>query len=198
MAFQRKQRCETQKIFLLEAIQPNADLSRTYMVCGSTGNIYQVTIAENPSCTCPDNSKNNNRCKHIYFILMKVMKTEDEDESQYSPEDLQVMFNNIPVITNQLMADNNIRTIYDKLKISNGLVHKEKDITKKGSDDLCPICLDELDNGEDLDYCKFSCGKQLHKLCFSMWIKQKKEPICVYCKAHWVVKKQSYVNVMDK
>lgn len=34
---------------------------------GSTGNIYHVTIARQPSCTCPHAVKGN-QCKHVLFV----------------------------------------------------------------------------------------------------------------------------------
>lgn len=36
-------------------------------IVGSTGNIYTVTIAPSPSCTCPDHLKGN-QCKHIVYV----------------------------------------------------------------------------------------------------------------------------------
>ena len=55
------------------------------------------------------------------------------------------------------------------------------------------------ENGEEeIDYCKFSCGKPIHKTCFAMWCK-KKAANCVYCSAPWEGKKLSesdYINLL--
>ena len=38
-------------------------------LAGSTGNVYEVTIGRQPSCTCPDNQKGN-QCKHIVYVRL--------------------------------------------------------------------------------------------------------------------------------
>jgi len=67
-------------------------------------------------------------------------------------------------------------------------------------DDICPICLDKINNGKELDYCKYSCGLTLHKKCFEMWEKRNKG-ICVFCRANWYPDKKKknylYVNLIN-
>ena len=41
-------------------------------VLGSTGNVYDVDICHLPTCSCPDFQKGN-LCKHIIFILCRVL-----------------------------------------------------------------------------------------------------------------------------
>lgn len=36
-------------------------------MAGTTGNIYSITIAQLPSCTCPDHQKGN-QCKHVVYV----------------------------------------------------------------------------------------------------------------------------------
>ena len=62
---------------------------------------------------------------------------------------------------------------------------EQKEVKQKfEKDDVCPICLDPLENGKELDYCKYSCGQTIHKKCFSMWEKSK-GGICVFCRGKW-------------
>jgi len=51
----------------------HANLKCTFVVLGSTGNVYDVIIQRVPHCTCPDHA-NGNLCKHILFVLLKVMR----------------------------------------------------------------------------------------------------------------------------
>ena len=82
------------------------------------------------------------------------------------------MFINIPPVSTEL--------IYDGEKSND-----EKEVQQKFDEgDICPICLDPLENGKDLDYCRYSCGKTIHKKCFSMW-ERTKGSICVFCRAEW-------------
>lgn len=201
MSYQRKHRGKTQNIFLIESVPPTIEtinISRSYIIMGSTGNIYTVTIKKDPTCTCPDYVTRANRCKHIYFVLIRVMNT-NEDKDTYSSTDLVKMFANSLLITDGIEANTEIKQTYDKLKQGNGLSIKPKfQVNSKGLDDLCPICLDDLENGDELDYCKYSCGKPLHKNCFSMWIKVKKS-VCVYCKQNWYENDpdEKYVNIIN-
>ena len=63
-------------LYLIESIPPEDedDPIREFLVMGTTGNVYTVTIENEPSCTCPDFQLRQRRCKHIFFILMRVMK----------------------------------------------------------------------------------------------------------------------------
>lgn len=180
---QRKQRAVTQRIFLIETIEEKDDFLREYIIMGSTGNVYNVNITNKPTCTCPDYTSRINRCKHIYFVLVRIMRVVEPDKNIYTNNDLLKMFNNIPEITNVLCVNSKAKNKYD--------CSKNKIVTIK-NDDLCPICLDDIQNGEEYDYCKFQCGKCVHKLCFLMW--HKKNPaVCLVCKSPW--DSQKYVNL---
>lgn len=202
MSYARKLRGTTQNIFLIETIITGKVYEREYVVMGSTGNIYNVLIANTPSCTCPDHMTRGNRCKHIYFILLRVMKIneDDEDQDEYSNDELLNMFNNIPNITKNLIVDDHKKECYDKLKHNKQLNKKDdkKEVKQRGTDDLCPICLDDLENGDELDYCKYSCGKAVHKICYGMWTK-KKASNCIFCQASWTAvdkeKELQYLNL---
>ena len=191
----RKIRGKTQNLFLIESLNTNEQYEKKYVVMGSTGNVYNVIIKNIPECSCPDYTTRHRRCKHIYFILLRVMKIDDEDQDEYSNNELVEMFKNIPHITNNLLIDDKTKQKYDALKNNNKLETNSQDITKKSTDDLCPICLDDLENGDELDHCKFSCGKSIHKVCYSMWTK-KKAPNCIFCGANWNEKKDAkYANL---
>ena len=174
MASQRIERCYTDNIYLIESLPPDEHFPyiRQYLIMGNSGKTYKVTISNSPSCTCPDYTYNYRRCKHIFFVLIRIMNTSNYYERKYTNEELSEMFLNIPEIAKNLM--------YEGEKPS-----EQKEIKQKfEKDDVCPICLDPLENGKDLDYCKYSCGKTIHKKCFSMWEKSK-GGICVFCRGKW-------------
>lgn len=184
----RKERGKKQPLYLIETVDTDKDSIKEYMVMGLTGNVYSVQIKNKPECSCPDHQTRHRRCKHIYFILIRVMKVtqDNEDKEEFTDSDLETMFSNIPDVTNNLYVDTDKREKYNKLK---GVTSGAK---KKDTDDVCPICLDDLENGEELDYCKYSCGKPIHKECFDMWCK-KRATSCVFCRADWFQKK--YINL---
>lgn len=176
----RKERGKSQNLYLIERLAETNDLQRSYIIMGSSGNVYTVMIKQAPTCTCPDFKSRGKRCKHIYFVLVRIMKVTNEDKVNYTDDDLTKMFMNIPAITNNLLADNHIKNKYNKIN------NKEEDniVQKKSTDDLCPICLDDLENGTALDYCKFSCGKSVHIECFNMWTLVNGQT-CVFCRGNW-------------
>jgi hypothetical protein len=180
---QRKQRGVTQKLFLIEAIEKKSDASREYVIMGLTRNVYNVNICSTPTCTCPDYTTRGNRCKHIFFVLLRIMKVNDPDKAKYSDHDLKVMFSNLPEVTNTLCVEDKIKDRYARSK-DNVIMAKD--------DDLCPICLEEIQNGEKFEYCRALCGKCIHTLCFSMWC-EKNPAVCQFCKKPWG--EQKYINL---
>ena len=96
----RKERGQTQKIFLV-ACHGNTEYERSYDVMGTTGNVYTVRVKTIPECSCPDYQTRNRRCKHIYFVLLRIMELSNinGDMDQYTNEELLQMFQQIPAIT---------------------------------------------------------------------------------------------------
>ena len=102
------------------------------------------------------------------------MNIDNVTDKYYSDEDLSEMFSNIPPVAQNLMYKG------DNMENNGGKEVEQK--FEKG--DICPICLDPLENGKELDFCRYSCGKTIHSKCFSMWVKSKGS-ICVFCRAQW-------------
>jgi len=63
-------------------------LSREFAVLGSTGNVYNVRIAQTPHCSCPDHERGN-LCKHIIFVLLRVLGLSASSELVYQTSLLQ-------------------------------------------------------------------------------------------------------------
>jgi hypothetical protein len=192
----RKKRGKAQRIFLIMTHEHNSDvLERKYEVMGTTGNAYAVTVKNIPTCTCPDHTLRNKRCKHIYFVLTRIMKVEpdQEDIDEYSDQDLRDMFKNIPPIVDNLKVDN-IRLA--KFKALNKNSNGEVDIKKIDQDDLCPVCLGEMyDRDEELIYCKYSCGNGIHKECFDQYSSKQHDIKCLFCHKKWITKNNQYINI---
>ena len=166
--------CFSDHMFLIDTLPVDVDhpLEKSYMIMGSTGNPYQVTISNYPRCTCPDNQLNGRRCKHIFFVLLRIMKATNTTRRKYSDNELISMYVNTPPIEKHLIYQGK------KPKIKEGVEQKFDE------GDKCPICLEDLENGKELDFCKYSCGKTIHKECHKQW-KLTKGNICVYCRGNW-------------
>jgi len=188
--YSRKERGVTQNLYLVDTVETNDRYSKEYVIMGSTGNIYNVGICHNPTCTCPDFKTRRRRCKHIYFVLIRIMKALNNEQTSYTNNELLEMFKNIPSITKSLVVSSNIKNAYDKKTGKD-----ENQELEQKTDDLCPICLDDCNNGEELDHCKYSCGRAIHKVCFAMWTK-KHETKCIFCSKSWTKEDSEYVNLL--
>lgn len=221
-----RERGKTQSIFLIQGHAENANnnannnanaLIHKYDVMGTTGNCYTVSIANTCSCTCPHYQTRNVRCKHIYFILTRVMQVSGEEEmiDYYPNEMLKKMFANIPDYAKVMSGNKTLADLYNKIndKQQNREAPKKTEtvpdyLTRKvNKKDKCPICLDNFGDF-DVVQCRYSCGNYVHAECFRMASehhRRKRETItCIYCRQPWNkkpnakdVKEDDYINLMS-
>ena len=67
----RIKRAKTQRLYMIT--WKRRDVGGEFIVLGSTGNVYNVTIGHVNSCSCPD-ARKGNLCKHQLFVLLKVLQ----------------------------------------------------------------------------------------------------------------------------
>jgi len=169
----RKEKAFIQNIYLLQMDKVKNKYVREFKVVGTTNNVYTVTIDNDPRCTCPDCAYRGKICKHIYFIMLRIMQINGDVKNHYNNNELLEMFYYIPAYVSNDMA----------LK-----QEKKKDIKQK-FDDKCPICLDNItEKSKNLDYCKYGCGKSVHQTCLTIWQKSNKVSLkCFFCRHDWDV-----------
>lgn len=172
---------------------------------GSTGNIYTVVIARQPTCDCPHAQKGN-QCKHWLYVMSRVLHARYDYIYQLAllSTELQETFAAAPPPVEDEPSESNCP--HDK--------------RRKAIEGDCPICFEELEaKGEALVWCKAACGQNIHKQCFEMWAATKRQAVgargdvtCPYCRSVWhgdeeMVKKikntgevgaEGYVNVADQ
>ena len=160
----RMNRGKTQKIYLIN--RNINDESAVFSVMGTTGNIYEVKLSGSPTCSCPDFCQRQNRCKHIFFMLAKIFTVKNPHQEKFTKNEIITYINNYKV---------NIAKY--------NLTYNEKDkcveVTIKGLDDDCCICLDAVLNGDAYVYCKTTCGRCIHTDCYNMVVKKTSK--CPYC-----------------
>lgn len=192
---QRKERGKGKNIFLIQTHEYDPTIrERKYDIMGTTKNVYTVTINKTPSCTCPDYKQRHNRCKHIFFVLGQIMRVSEvrEDIREYKNEELDDMFNKIPVITENLRVNAQCFQKYLCTKNQNG----EIEMKNLSEDDLCPVCLGDMMDQEEITHCKYSCGSCIHKKCFEMFNSQRDVIKCLYCQKDWIKQKKEYINLV--
>ncbi len=150
------------------------NIKRVFKIVGSTGNIYDVTISDKIFCTCPDNKYKKNRCKHIYFVIKKILKFDDVEKNIFTIDEINNIINKNDY-TNTIIIPKMVKTKYELMKNNIDEFPQIELI-----EDLCPICLDNITNGEEIIYCKYNCGKGVHKDCLEH-MKNINTQKCMFC-----------------
>ncbi|KAK4135812.1 hypothetical protein BT67DRAFT_261735 [Trichocladium antarcticum] len=196
------QRATTQRFFVLSRTRCGTPDCPEEMVemTGSTGNIYTVVVAQQPSCDCP-HARAGNQCKHVLYVLDRVLRARFEYVYQLAllSGELREIFDNAPPPVDAEAAAGGTGN-------------------RKPVEGDCPICFCEMEageGGEAVVWCRAACGQNMHKGCFETWAATKRQQsgggdvTCPYCRSVWdgdedMVKKiskggtlsgEGYVNV---
>jgi len=183
----RKNNALKDKLYYIDSeikIDAKKKVKRYFSILGTTSNIYKVCLqVDKIGCNCPDAIFRKMRCKHIYFVLIKMLKFDDINKESFTAEEFELLLNKKD-ITNGVTAPADIMLKYKNLK--DGTV-SVVEIEPKLQDNCC-ICMDDLLNGETCVHCKYYCGKALHEECFTLFNKNKKDKIkCLNCMHDWNV-----------
>ncbi len=195
---ERMRRGKTDKLFLVHITQDskNDACPLTVDVMGTTGNVYKVRICENPTCTCPDFIKRGRRCKHIYFVLEKVLNAHEyANQKRFMSSTLRKLCSNMTRMVSELYAPKQLYMKYEKTKVHDD----DSTVKQKGLDDVCPVCLCdmELQGDQQLDFCRNGCGRTIHVQCFDMWANANSRT-CVFChEKWWDCDRCQYVNLYE-
>ena len=202
---QRIARAETQRMFLVQkGSLSKGELSCEFVVLGSTGNVYTVTIQRLPHCTCPDHARGN-LCKHILFVLLKVMALNPESslifQAAWISSELQSMFEQMDIryrqVSGAVLANERVRETFQKLSQGEALQEETSVACRReaGVDDDCPICFDALISGGKTTFCRARCGANFHQLCIQHWLQQNRQnPTCPMCRVTWDDGKKKRTN----
>ncbi|OAX80626.1 hypothetical protein ACJ72_05032 [Emergomyces africanus] len=172
---QKLDRARTQRLFVVDRKREGTEevpMERVQIV-GTTGNLYEVVIGLEPSCTCPDSGKRN-QCKHIIYVLHNVLKLSGYLEYQLA------------------FLSSELREIFAKAPLNpKDSVSAENESRKRRPiEGDCPICFMEFEPAaEETVWCKAACGNNVHKTCFERWeaMHQNNGVRCVICRSAWKV-----------
>ena len=204
----RKEKAKTENI-KIEYIDHSSKDHRSYRVRGTTNNIHTVILSTCHKCTCSDYTINNLRCKHIYYILNIIYKSElFSNLKQLTHMEVEILFSLVNKKMVTLRAASNeimVSCDYDEMYLGvyyhrlnrPAIVRKRKRTSRKYDTEVklkfdkhtnCPICLDVM-SLKDIWFCKIGCGQSVHKNCFikySTMLPKTKVPKCVLCRRRWV------------
>jgi hypothetical protein len=198
---QRLGRALNERLYLL-SWKILGDDRHDFAVLGSTGNVYTVCVARTTDCTCQDAQKGHS-CKHIYFIICKVLKTDYTDsdlpfQRHFLPSELRTMLPSTPpILEHDVMADTAVRSTFREMTG----VDAAADLTavcavgvverKPLEADPCAICFEALSARDVLGWCQLGCGFSFHEDCLGRWFSQKQAEDagwarrCPRCRCRW-------------
>ncbi|KAK2745923.1 hypothetical protein FQN55_005995 [Onygenales sp. PD_40] len=182
---QKLERAQTQRLFVVDRTRGGTEEvpEETVQIVGTTGNIYQVVIGKEPSCTCPDALKGN-QCKHIIYVLFHVLKVSRHLQYQLA------------------FLSSELREIFSKAPLNpkDSASTENEAGNRKAVEGDCPICFMEFHPAaESIVWCKAACGNNIHKACFDRWAASRagEEVRCVYCRTPWAAE-TSYSKLLTE
>lgn len=169
-----------------------------FFVLGATGNVYTVTIAATPSCSCPDRAAAP--CKHTLFVFLRVLSLSLDDaclrRRTLCPPQLRRLLE--APISPEALAGVRARERFHQLFSDAGGGGAAPRRQPRGGD--CPVCLQEMESeGEGALKTCATCGNSLHEGCFLRWrsSRGRRAATCVLCRARWRDRKETerYLNL---
>ncbi|KAF5742489.1 hypothetical protein HS088_TW09G00538 [Tripterygium wilfordii] len=166
-----------------------------FSILGATGNVYTVRLSTTPSCTCPDLIR---PCKHILFVLIRVLGVYAEDESIRGTTLRQSLVSCLlgtPTLP-EALARKDVRKTFHALssEAKNKKRPRSEAEVEIPEGTVCPVCLDEMEKGDKAVACE-KCKNLLHEECFSKWKRSRgsNAVTCVICRARWTSEEDKYV-----
>ena len=108
--------------------------------------------------------------------MIKLLKLTDVNKDDYTDKEVKKLIHIKDITTGHILT-NELMVKYKKLK--DGRVEIIECEPK--TDDVCPICLDDILNNEEYIHYKFSCGKCVHTECYDNWTKSRLVKNCIFC-----------------
>jgi hypothetical protein len=179
----RVQRALRQRMFLISYEEPHR-----YRVAGLTS-AYTVSLhpdlAPIYECSCPDHRQRKQICKHIFFVLFRVL---NQDPATWRPSQVLTRYEpSLSAPTEATASHNTSQTIEAIQKDTTpalldleskewkGLVHEEED---------CCICYESLrpEHGYTVVNLCHTCQHLFHADCYTTWKRFSAHQSCPLCR----------------
>ncbi|KAJ9574004.1 hypothetical protein L9F63_008601, partial [Diploptera punctata] len=194
----RVRRVQQARLYLLQQTGPNS-----FLVGGdSPDHKYRVVIGPQ-TCSCGRGP----HCLHLLFVMLRVFQVPESDSRIYAKElkNYESLFRNYQARRNSRVnsTPDDIRkdVMHARGSGTHSTTHAESSSRcttdssssldgKPEEEELCPICLLEMVDGESLVICIAGCRNKLHHHCMSIWAQecyqQTESVLCPLCRQHWV------------
>ena len=161
-----------------------------FKLAGSSGNLYDINLLQNKfDCSCPDMKSGNFCCKHICYIVIKVLDLDNKTifSKNIEVDKFKLLIENIDRLNSKIDKNSNI---YKKFKNIHHFVEINKNV-----EDSCVVCYDKLEINNGIVKCS-QCNKYICSSCFKLWFNHHKS--CPYCRSYIITQTElDYVNIYD-
>uniref|UniRef100_A0A0D3GHR7 SWIM-type domain-containing protein n=1 Tax=Oryza barthii TaxID=65489 RepID=A0A0D3GHR7_9ORYZ len=187
-----------------------------FFVLGATGNVYTVTLAAAPACTCPDPSV---PCKHILFVLLRVLGLSLDEACVWRQSLRPCQVARLVAAPTCAEADVVAGSPRAGELWSARAAAEESRRRRRRRDDqaaaagasgrldgaACPVCLEEMSPPAAAVAMLLTCAtcrNSVHGECFARWKRSRgrRAATCVVCRARWrqpsrEQEKEPYINL---
>lgn len=183
----RRDRALSQRIYLLEELAQTSPNTKAWSILGSTDTVYTVTLERSSTrgiaklgwdCSCPDFENRCSPCKHVYFVVFRVLGVTEDDSSERVWEVAgQVRsLSSMPFPPTNDLPEQPTTGVEDRQGC--GIV-----LRKEWKNEDCVICYEPMTKIDKTVWCTRSCGNSFHSACFVRWRHHAKANRCVLCRA---------------
>ncbi|XP_069694090.1 mitogen-activated protein kinase kinase kinase 1-like isoform X2 [Periplaneta americana] len=197
----RVRRVQQARLYLLQQIGPNS-----FLVGGdSPEHKYRVVIGPQ-TCSCGRGP----HCLHLLFVMLRVFQVPESDSRIFAKElknfEVESLFHNYQERRNSRVNATPDDTRKDVAQPYHGSYSRSTPQSESSSrcvadciaaadakpveEELCPICLLEMVDGESLVVCITGCRNKLHHHCMAIWAEecyqQSETVLCPLCRHAWV------------
>ncbi|XP_067358041.1 E3 ubiquitin-protein ligase ZSWIM2 isoform X1 [Channa argus] len=157
-------------IFLLKSYGPTGFLLRED---GEIRNL-KVYLGDPHTCTCPVFTKEQEPCKHICWVLLRIFRLPKEHEYSFQHGLVERQILELLNGLHQAKAHKTENDVSSASGTSSQTVTSQKDgsVCRRiiQAQDVCPICQEELlEKKMPVSYCRFGCGNNVHISCMKVW-----------------------------
>jgi len=161
-------------------------------ILGSTGNVYSVKLRpEGNECSCLDFAKSSGACKHILFVMLRILKLPRDDHRVWQTS---FTASELSAILEQLGDDSTATSVRADATVLRGYRQacgEAQQVVRKPLPADCPICYEEMspeaaETGEVI-FCR-TCGHNTHADCQKRWAAASRSgDSCPLCRSPWAL-----------
>jgi len=191
----RIKRALSQRMYLVDRVgDANSDSERKFRVLGSTGNLYDVTISRQLSCSCIDFVKGNCPCKHIIFVFCRVLAQPRHSQHIYQLALLSTELSEIFAFADKKGAEAAVAVQAAQAVVDAAQGKSASSTTSEAAKPVpkgdCSICFEDVEGAKEACTSCSTCKNFFHKACMDNWLKAARarasNASCPNCRSDWV------------